>query len=424
MEDLKLNLIFPRQYCGEPVHSIEFSDNDEWINIRYLIDSSETRKTRAISRTVIYQVPNLRDPAVIQIDINTTPERMPFLLNQLNELEAFAKKKSYDLFMINMRYRFSEYIPKGYKPPALKKYNPATNRQIGGDIFFNPNTPDMKYVPSRSLGYKKYSFGVEIETSSGCISPDSCDQLGLSVCSDGSTDGYEYVSKPMHGQYGIRKLRNIVREYLDNCMFNDKCSMHIHIGGNHIDSPKMNRQFSYWAIRLGLQIERELFSIMNPARNEDKPHILSLRHKEILFDGKKIGGSLEGISLNNYRHILAKMTFGVEYFDADYNSKTPPRHKWIPGRYRWLNLIHANSKGPHKTIEFRIFGVPMEEDLAVAYVAFCMAFVWFSENRRRAIMNGGVTIRDIMTQAIKCRSVAENYLNLFESRKIYYSRYR
>ena len=106
---------------------------------------------------------------------------------------------------------------------------------------------------------KRYTFGVELETSYGDLTETDCIISNVDKYSDRSIPAYEYVTGILHGDKGILALEKICDVLSKKTLVDDSCSVHYHIGGHgegYIDSPSFNRIFSINSIKLGTLLER------------------------------------------------------------------------------------------------------------------------------------------------------------------------
>lgn len=93
------------------------------------------------------------------------------------------------------------------------------------------------YTPSYTEAVKKYggvtkdlTFGLEFETIEGFVPNRICDKLGLIPLRDGSIKGLEYVTIPLQGKKGIQTIVDSLKELNKRTIFDDSCSLHLHIG--------------------------------------------------------------------------------------------------------------------------------------------------------------------------------------------------
>lgn len=356
------------------------------------------------------------------------------------------------------------YIHKGEKPETLQKiisYHEAKNMRETEVVRKSINAkysdvgPDenqakvisMKYqvwpgkhpivtghrksnIFSKSFaktGGMKYTFGVEIETSAGLLSTAKAEQLGIHIVGDRSIGAAEYVTGILHGDAGIEHVGEVCAALAKTTLVDDRCGIHVHVGGikdtTHVDTPDLNRTFAVNAIKLGCQIEPDLYAISPTSRKPSLHHCHSImRYADI--DEKnwkaRLGAFIFGPKENwhssdkeGYRFPMEPYEYGAE----GRNGSTSLGH-WCGGRYKWLNLVPALTRSPAKTCEIRLFAGSTNFRKVHNYILIAMAFVWFADNRVRLIERGGVTLESMLTEAYaKNPSVLKSTLAFVKSRK-------
>lgn len=281
----------------------------------------------------------------------------------------------------------------------------------GAVTYFKPSKVSSRphFSQTKKLtGGIGYTFGIEMETVAGNVPNILCEKYGFRKIGDGSTRldhvpnqrHYEYVSSVLHGDIGLSKAMNFTDAKAMFTLFSEKCSTHIHVGGNEkgslkTDTPIFNRRFSAYAIKLGVQVESSLASLFtqerNPAINKYCSSIS--KYKSSRYKSRK-----------DQNRLIASYVFSQANLDARFNSKKPVG-KWDKAKYKWLNLINCNASNgdrrdeTFKTIEFRIFPPTNSASKLRFYVLISLAFVWFVENRQRMIEQGGVTIDKVLEEA-------------------------
>lgn len=280
----------------------------------------------------------------------------------------------------------------------------------------------------RLTGGKKYTFGVEIETSAGLLTADDCRSLGIDLVADSSIGSGEYTTKPLHGDKGITSLKAIMEVIHKKCLVDNRDAVHIHIGGakdKRVDTPSFNIEFGINAIQLGCQLEDELFAAQPPYRQPNIKYCSGIK-------------MFEAINRDNVKNYLGAYVFGpemeqlteAEIIDGTYqlsnryNSEVE-QNRWATGRYKWLNMVNAFSKGRFSTIEFRLFGATTCFEKVYNYVLTAQAFVWFVENRQGMIAKGGVTLKQVFKEAYSDYPDLINQLNKFyDERKMRFAEAR
>ena len=106
------------------------------------------------------------------------------------------------------------------------------------------------------------SFGIEVESRGGTILEKDLGFLGLVPLKDGSLrlnngeEPYEYTTVPFYGAKGLATLKHICKELNERCVFDENCSLHIHLGNVKYD------ELTIIAYYILIQtIQEELYSI-------------------------------------------------------------------------------------------------------------------------------------------------------------------
>ena len=90
-----------------------------------------------------------------------------------------------------------------------------------------------------------YSFGLEFETSRGYIPEDKCFKNGLIPLRDGSISGLEYSTVVLEGKQGINTLKRAVKDLNNYTLYDENCSLHMHLGGFPLDEKKIWSLYKY-----------------------------------------------------------------------------------------------------------------------------------------------------------------------------------
>jgi hypothetical protein len=138
------------------------------------------------------------------------------------------------------------------------------------------------------LGGLRYSFGAEIETSGGLLNKRLAGELGVEAVGDRSIGSAEYVTGILHGNNGVDFLKTVMDHIHNYCMVDKRCGSHFHIGQLRDDNTlrfpeiKFDKSFAIGAIKLGTQIEEDLYKILPPSRSPYNYHCSSImRYKDI-----------------------------------------------------------------------------------------------------------------------------------------------
>ena len=286
---------------------------------------------------------------------------------------------------------------------TVKKINAS---YPGKSPIYNPSRWDA--VVSRTckdVGGLKYTFGLEIETSQGMLPGPLAEELMVKIVGDRSIGAGEYVSPVLHGDKGIEYIKKLCEALAAYTFVDNRCGIHFHVGGmegvKNVEDVNFTRHFAINSIKLGAQIEEELYKSLPPSRSPNLKHCHSI---------KRWGD----INEENWRQYLAAFVFG-EYEEnwkkpwsfANYSYGTPGMSRndkvdtWCPGRYKWLNLVHILTRSSFQTCELRIFAGSTNFDKIYNYLLTSMAFVWFVENRPALIQKGNVTLSLMFDEAFK-----------------------
>jgi hypothetical protein len=255
------------------------------------------------------------------------------------------------------------------------------------------------------------TFGFESETSAGNMSKADQYKNGIVICRDGSIQGAEFVSIPMHGAKGIQTICNtmdVLKKYTD---IDINCSLHYHFGNINIDRCAIVTLYI-----LAYKIQDEVFQ-MFPYYKTDyrgiKKHDYCAKYKKMeihpLVDDSREG--FESYINNLYRRIYVFFADGHEP-DMNNNrrlSKHPVAHKWNQhGRRSWLNLCNMLFS-ERKTAEFRIATPTTNKIKAIAWFYMCVAIIRYAETH----------VKEILTQekSISFEDVLNYYKNHFKDNK-------
>ena len=241
---------------------------------------------------------------------------------------------------------------------------------------FGTNSPTF----SISNGMR-YTFGVEIETSRGSIG--HYDDLNLASVYDGSTSGPEYVTGILKGDYGFNHLKTICDKVHANHEINKRCGVHVHIGG------QFNRLFTIMLLRLGYQIQDEIYRMMPPSRLGNT-------------FCKYIPDYVMDINLTNWRKHLGKYIHGSgNTLDENCNKKSN-LGSYPSTRYRWINCVNFSSNSGKPTVEFRNHSASMSYYKIRNWTLMCMAIVRFAQNNQKRIWYNleDITLHEVMMTSL------------------------
>lgn len=292
-------------------------------------------------------------------------------------------------------------------------------RPRGGHIISDYRYPKQKSITFKAFGGMRYHFGVEIETCTGLLTNAQLKHAQLALISDGTIMAGEYATGVLHGDLGYKNLKTVMKHISENTFVDDTGAIHVHLSGANF-----NRMFSVYAIKLGIQVEKEMFQMQPRAKHPIKKHCAGISEcygSDHNHDDEIWSKSYSKIDNNNWREYLGDYVFGTP-FTKHTNSRVE-LGKWTEGRYKWLNLVNCNSLGRFETIEFRSFASTTSFDKVYNNVLLAMAFVWFVENKRTRIDQGNVSLSEIVSSAYKRRyDLKSRLLNFIYERKLKFNR--
>lgn len=287
----------------------------------------------------------------------------------------------------------------------------------------------------------QYTFGVEIETSGGCLPFRHAflNKLNVKCEYDGSVQGGEYITGVMSGDAGFIHLNKLLKLLRQTTTINKKCGVHVHIGGANF-----NKSFTVFSYLLGLRIEEEIFKTLPKSRSNNKycDYLYKLESHTIdyIVSTFNIHGYEAGVDIV-YDGLYKDMSYGD--LPDEYNNKMHMhKHGRYCGqyhdvpmsnnfRYKWVNLIpcNFNMKGAmslevaksRNTIEFRNHSASLSSIKIRNWILFCMAFVSFVENNKSKILDisNPLTLDTILKEAYGRK--ATTLINYFEERKQMFS---
>ena len=242
----------------------------------------------------------------------------------------------------------------------------------------------------------RYTFGVEIETSRGNLY--ERDAFNLKSVYDGSTSGPEYVTGVLKGDYGFNHLKDICEAIAEDHEINKRCGIHVHVGG------VFNRLFTIMLLRLGYQIQDEIYRMMPPSR-------LGNTYCKYIPD------YVMDINLTNWRKHLGKYIHGTDKeLNKDCNKKS--RLGSYPStRYRWINCVNFSSNSGKPTVEFRNHGASMSYDKIRNWTLICMAIVRYAENNQKRIWFNlsDITLKEVILTSLG-DNIGEQIMKYYEKR--------
>lgn len=264
---------------------------------------------------------------------------------------------------------------------------------------FNPSEYN-KGVANFPKALGKYSYGLEFETTKGYLPSRICNKLGLIPLRDGSIEGIEYATIPLEGKDAMQTIIESCEELSKRTVFNENCSLHIHIGG----MPRTETYFLALA-KVLCYVQEEMYKMFpfytrGGFNLKKKDYTAPLPAVELLgrIDNKIDIKSKTSIN-TNFQHIFEFLSMGHNYRDYDYSLKNVRSHpsdpvgtsKWyIRSRYKWVNMIPLLF-GNKKTIEFRIHTPTYDPNKILYFAIICASIIDIANRQENAILKGEIT---------------------------------
>ncbi len=325
--------------------------------------------------------------------------------------------KNYIHFHINRRKKI-HVAEEDISKTSRKDLEKFTN---GGRHIFGRQKNTVSDTYSKTGGIE-YSFGVESELGRGSgLLESEANKVGLACISDGSISGNEYVTGVLHGDTGMELLDKQGSLLEEHGYVDDTCGLHVHVGGiKNKKCPSFSRTFSYLAIKLGTQIEEELFMTQPETRDPFNKYCASIRSYNVDLNGKNWAQDYTGITRENSVDMIAEYVHAIPHFSINAN-RNHNLNRWNKGRYKWLNLTHCNSDSRFTTIEFRLFAGTVKKVKVKNYVLLCLAFTRMIDDYPQVIERGGVTLKEMLTLTLD-KATADQVIDFLEKRKKKFAR--
>lgn len=229
-------------------------------------------------------------------------------------------------------------------------FNLAYNSETMMDAFqkcyseFKPEVTVAETNIARLIG--DFTFGIEYESWDGRIPTYVAANTGLIPLRDGSLRhdhvcGYEYASVVMRGADGINAIKRQCEALGKYTVFNEKCSMHIHVGG--IPKTKENLVHIWNGMKA---IQDDLFKLF-PSCLANTATYKMKNYCSMLPD-------IGTVDVNSIVKFLSDGKDGFREFGKEHPSDSSGQSKWnINSRYYFANLnnFYYTKRG---TVELRI----------------------------------------------------------------------
>jgi len=258
----------------------------------------------------------------------------------------------------------------------------GSNSPIANELYHN-----YKYL------FDQYTFGIEIETVTGVIPSELCENLGVRPVRDGSISGLEYVTIPLSKSKGVHAFIDIINLINKYTSSDFSCSMHIHVGGIPRDISFISAMF-----KTMYHIQNDLYDLFPLYKKNNNGNIKRQCYTSPLDSHLMASLNYNCKSVEDLQNDFQKIAFNLSgrnedfkrYIPLDniYNHPSDPSEssKWyMKERYKLLNLIPLIFTNK-KTIEYRIFTVPNTIEKAISFLLISLLITDFV-NRNHSIIN-------------------------------------
>lgn len=258
---------------------------------------------------------------------------------------------------------------------------------------------EAKYISNYIKGL---TFGAEIETVNGTLPTHIRNQYGVIICKDGSLrdeDGSyppEYVTIPLSGAKGIQTLRDVAKEITLRSNINNRCSLHLHLGGFEID-----RLFIISLYKLCVKIQNDIFRMFPYYKRNEVKYVGKEKNyckflPDVLQNYKS--GDFNNYVNSAYNDVYGFLTGGgILNRHNNFNNKRNPwgGNKWeIKSRYYWVNFTNF-AFGKQNTIEFRVHTPTTNPDKITNWLLMCNAIIQYAKNNtKKCISDESVSFKD------------------------------
>jgi len=319
-----------------------------------------------LSNVLFYLDPTSGGEAVGVTFTETKPGKFKVRNVETGSVKAGLKRNYFEHPSLMTRYEYARLI--GIKNPY---------------IYFGEKSPT--FVLSEG---KRYTFGVEIETSSGAVPKSKYLELNMHCKRDGSIPGGEYITEVLTGDAGFMHLQKICNYINSVSKVDNSCGLHVHVGGT-----TFSKSFTVSMFVLALLVEKNIFQMLPKDRytsrfcqpmykliGSDDSETIALVN-EIVKQSEKT--SEEDAIDKTYDLIFKKMS--GSYPGALVNkNKMHPEGRYNSARYYWANIASCNfikSNTSDYTIEFRPHSGTINYIKIRNWILICFALVFYAENK-------------------------------------------
>lgn len=317
--------------------------------------------------------------------------------NIFNNNRYFREKLSDGIF-----YNYKEYPSIRYsrvKPVSndVKRRLPYDSRYIFKDFVNDYNENDIE-ISEEAVNLaeclKDLTFGVEFETIAGYVPDRISKPLGLMQLRDGSIDGLEFVTVPLHKSKGVQTLIEILSVLKERTKYDMSCSLHVHFGNVY-----RTKEFILALYKQLCYIQNPFYSMFPLYKKENlgvkrKHYTKPLPTMGVL---DKIDSEINDTNINENFNILFNYFSGglnfSKYKNDLENVKSHPsdpegNSKWnIDSRYCVFNFIPLIF-GNKETVEFRVHTPTYDWEKVRNYIALCANIINHVKENTDAILNG------------------------------------
>lgn len=345
------------------------------------------------------------DTDIIEIVINT---KYYILLNEeivkktSLYLECLKNGKYYNRYSLPSHI-FAKAQPCDHNLKNTLNYDSRTILKSRMQIFDNvsENKEISKTVAKWTPYLKNLSFGLEFETSKGFVPDRICKKLGLIPLRDGSIGGLEYVTIPHKEEKGVQSLIESLEELSKRTEYDDKCSLHLHIG----NIPR-TEEFILALFKLLCFMQDDIFSMFPLYKKYNFGY--KRKHYTKPFDLNKtlflMDSEINSTNIkSNFNVLFEELSGGLSYssYNNDLNeirnhpSDPQGNSKWnIKSRYMSINLIPLIF-GNKETVEFRIHTPTYDVDKVMFHLFICSSLINYARKYQNNILKSSRFLRNV-----------------------------
>lgn len=333
-------------------------------------------------------------------EINASNINGSILLNdtiaeRLQENTAFSSKLNSVISYINQDNAASYFssVKRSYGYPYSISDMSYSYQMLYSNYLLKTKAQEMDTRIAELIN--PFSFGVEIETSSGVVNMASLLRNNFVFLRDGSLDGgLEYTSLPLKGADGIAMLRDFCNS-LKVCSINEFCSLHIHLGSINLSKEDLVSLY-----KTVFQCQQELFDFVPSYKRSSKYFAKKAEYKDHCKPLKSLGLYQEENVDQMYRSIYNFVTMNGMYGnnedvdeedDEYYDEEDQHVNKWNKtSRYHHLNLLNWFEKS--STIEFRLHEPTTNYQKIISWLLIIVAITKYAKKYNTDIINNELKI--------------------------------